>query len=370
MPLTFDMKTTHSFFLALIATLISSCGSGNTDKKDRYEIAVMDTLSIPFEGEVHAADFSGNRGIIYNYRSGKYLAFDSTGTILVSNSLPPEGENGLFYVNGLKILPDGDVLAHSIKGEIGLLNQNLQLKEKMFMPFPNGAMDLKRNVQIMAKWEDDLLLFYPGRDNKSPYEKGYFRDNHLLEKVNMKTGNISPFLQLPPESKYQQDLHFEQPTPLISVKDNHLYLAFNKETLVHRYDLSKNEGRWEESIALETPDFVEIKGQSIPLGNDGSVLAEGEITGLFALNGGFAISYFEGLLQEPNHPPTTLPGQQLKWYIPEKGWSEPLSLPFELLFLLNFDGIKKPFYAIINPLDLKERTNEVKILKLQVKRSL
>ncbi len=366
MPLTFDMNTTYSLLPALFAALlISSCGP---QQHDRYEVIVLDTLSIPFEGEVHAADYEGNRGIIYNYRSGNYLAFDSTGSILVSNSLPAEGENGLFYVNGLKILPNGEVLAHSIKGEIGLLDQNLQLKEKMFMPFPNGAMDLKRNVQIMAKWQNDLLLYYPGRDNKSPYDKGYFRDNHLLEKVNMKTGETAPFLQLSPESKYQEDLHFEQPTPLISVRDNQLYLAFNKEPLVHRYDLA-NEGSWEASISLETPDFVQINGQSIPLGNDGSVLAEGEITGLFAMDNGFAVSYLEGLLQDPKRTPTSLPGQQLKWFRPEKGWSAPLTLPAEILFLLNFEGIENSFYAILNPSYLKGGSNDVKILKLQVKPS-
>lgn len=367
MPLTFDMNTTYSLLPALFAALL--IGSCQPQQHDRYEVIVLDTLSIPFEGEVHAADYEGNRGIIYNYRSGSYLAFDSTGSILVSNSLPAEGENGLFYVNGLKILPDGEVLAHSIKGEIGLLDQNLQLKEKMFMPFPNGAMDLKRNVQIMAKWQNDLLLYYPGRDNKSPYDKGYFRDNYLLEKVNMKTGEAAPFLQLSPESKYQEDLHFEQPTPLISLRDNQLYLAFNKEPLVHRYDLA-NEGSWEASISLETPDFVQIKGQSIPLGNDGSVLAEGEITGLFAMDNGFAVSYLEGLLQDPKRTPTSLPGQQLKWFRPDRGWSAPLTLPIEILFLLNFEGIENPFYAILNPSYLKGGSNDVKILKLQVKPSL
>lgn len=364
------MNTSHTSFLTLlIILLISSCGSKNSGRHDRYELVIMDTLSIPFEGEVHAADYAENRGILYDYRSGKYLAFDSTGAVLVSNSLPSEGKNGLFYVNGLKILPDGEVLAHSISGEIGLLNQDLQLKEKIIMPFPNGVLDLKRNVQIMAHWQDYLLLFYPGRDNKSPYDKGYFRDNHLLERVNILTGETSPFLRLSPKSKYQEDLHFEQPTPLISVHENQLYLAFNKEPLIHRYDLG-NEGSWEESISLETPDFVQIKGQSIPLGNDGSVLAEGEITGLFATENGFAVSYFEGLLQEPNRPPNSLPGQKFKWFVPDQGWSDPLSLPLELLFLLNYEGVNSPFYAIVNPLYLKGKSNEVKILKLQVKPNL
>lgn len=370
MHVTFDMNSIRSFILhGLVAFVVVACGPGDFEKQSRYTLAVLDTLSIPFEGEIHAADFLGNRGVLYNYRSGTYLAFDSTGAVLASNSLPPQGDNGLFYVNGLKLLPNGELFAHSIKGEIGLLDQNLRLREKRLMPFPNGVVDLKRNVQIMEKWNEELLLFFPGRGNKSPYAKGYYRDNHLLEKLDLVTGETAPFLRLSPESQYQQDLHFEPSTPLISRAGDHLYLAFNKEPLIHRYNLAE-EGAWEESVPLEAASFARIKGQTLPLGNDGSILAEGEITGLFGLENGFAVSYFEGLYRDSLPPAATLPGQVVKWYFPESGWSEPLALPKELLFLLNFEGPDQPFYVLLDPGYFPDRINEVKILKLHVQSSL
>ncbi|WP_375586171.1 hypothetical protein [Cyclobacterium xiamenense] len=369
MNLTFAMISMRSFIvLGLVATLFNACGPGDFERKSRYTLAVLDTLTIPFTGEIHAADFLNNRGVLYNYRSGTYLAFDSTGAVLTSNSLPTQGNNGLFYVNGIKLLPDGELFAHSIKGEIGLLDEDLRLREKRLMPFPNGVVDLKRNVQIMEKWNDELLLFIPGRGNKSPYAKGYYRDNYLLEKLNLVTGETEPFLRLSPESQYQQDLHFEPPTPLISRAGNRLYFAFNKEPLIHRYNLGAG-GAWEESISLEAKSFAQIKGQVLPLGNDGSILSEGEITGLFAMENGFAVSYFEGIYKDSLPSAPAMPGRLLKWYSPGSGWSEPLALPKELLFLLNFEGPDKPFYLLLDPSYFPDQVNEVKILKLHVQPS-
>ncbi|SHN07930.1 hypothetical protein SAMN04488057_10697 [Cyclobacterium lianum] len=360
------MFSRYTFFSILISGIISySCGSGTGDQEPGYQLLILDTLSIGFQGEIHAGDFRDGRGVIYNYRSGEYLTFDSAGSVLARNRIPAQGENGLFYVNALEFTDEGEILAQSINGEIGLLDQQLQLKEKIIMPFPNGSIELKRNVSTLQKWRDQLLLFYPGRDSKSPYQMGYYRDNHLLEKLDLSTGKSSPFLKLSPESQYQKNLHFEPPTALISVSGDQLYFAFNKEPLVHLYDLS-GQGALQASVALEAKKFVQVEGQEIPLGNDGSVLAEGEITGLFALDNGFAVTYFEGLENLPNQPNTSPPGQQLKIHDEKNGWTGSVELPIELLFVLNFEGPDLPFYGIINPVFTNNSTNTVKILKFQI----
>ncbi|MBD3629694.1 hypothetical protein [Cyclobacterium sp.] len=360
------MFCSYRFFPVLIYVVLAvACEPGVKDNDLGFQLLVQDTLSIDFEGEIHAGDFRENQGIIYNYRSGEYLKFDSTGRELTRNSLPAEGENGLFYVNSIKILDSGEVLAQSIKGEIGLLDRELRLKEKMFMPFPNGAMDLKRNVSTIEKWNNNLLLFYPGRGNKSPYTLGYYRDNYLLEKLDLNTGKSSPFLKLSPESQYQKDLYFEPPLALISALGDQLYFAFNKEPLIHRYNL-RNDGDWQASIPLDPDQFIQIKGQKLPLGNDGTVLAEGEITGLYALDNGFAVTYFEGLENIPNQQLAKPPGQRLKIYNNKTGWASPVALPAELLFMLNFEGPDRPFYAIVNPIYTGPLKNQIKILKLHL----
>lgn len=174
----------------------------------------------------------------------------------------------------------------------------------------------------------------------------------------------TPFLKLSPKSQYQESLHFEPPTALISISDNSLYFVFNKEPLISKYDLSNN-GEWVNSIPLDSEDFVQVKGQKLPLGNDGSVLVEGEITNLFALKNGFAVVYIDGLLKEPG-PGQKIPGKQLKIYNYETGWSAPIELPFNLLFLLNFEQENKAFYGLINPKTLPIDNNQAQVLKYQL----
>jgi hypothetical protein len=354
----------YLYLITAFAFLTGACNFSKENIEDQFDLVILDTLSVPFTGDIHAGAFSNDNGIIYNYRSGEYLKFDSLGNVLARNTIPSEGEDGLFYVNGLKIIGNGNVLAKTIRDEIGLLDEQLQLIKKTTMPFQNGSLDLKRNQNSIEIYKEELLLFHPGRDNKSPYDLGYYKDNHLLEKLNPNTGEAKPFLELSPESQYQQNLYFEPPTALISLSGNELYFVFNKEPLISKYNLDKN-GAWEKSIPLAAEDFIQIKGQSLPLGNDGSVIAEGEITNLFALKDGFAVVYLNGLAKN-NNLSTKLPGKQLKIYQNKSGWSKPIELPLNILFLLNFEGVDQSFYALINPNSIPGANKDAKILKFHL----
>jgi hypothetical protein len=358
------MKVRTYLFTILVITLISGSCSQFQSHSSQYELVVLDTLKIPFAGDIHAGTYAHHTGLIYNYQNGEYLKFDSLGNVLASNKIPISGDSGLYYVNGLKIIENGNILAKSIRGEIGLLDEQLNLIKKASMPFPNGSLDLKRNQNAINIYKDELILFHPGRNNKSPYDLGYYRDNYLLEKLNPSTGEATPFLKLSPESQYQENLHFEPPTALISISGNSLYFVFNKEPLVSKYDLANN-GTWVSSVPLDSEDFVQIKGQEIPLGNDGSVLVEGEITNLFALKNGFAVVYINGLLKEPS-PGKKIPGKQLQIYNDKTGWSDPIELPFNLLFLLNFEQEAQAFYGLINPKTLPMGSNQAQVLKLKL----
>ncbi|WP_146948513.1 hypothetical protein [Cyclobacterium qasimii] len=353
----------HLFPIFVIALLTGACNTFQSND-GQFDLVFLDTLDIPFVGDIHAGAYANHTGLIYNYRSGEYLKFDSLGNVLAKNTIPSEGENGLFYVNGLKIIENGNILAKTIRGEIGLLDEELNLLKKVSMPFPNGSLDLKRNQNAIEIYKDELLLFYPGRDNKNPYNLGYYKDNFLIEKLNPSTGEAVPYLKLSPESKYQENLHFVPPTALISVLGNSLYFVFNKEPLISKYNLENN-GAWESSVSLDSEGFVEIEGQEVPIGNDGSVLAEGEITNLFALENGFAVVYLDGI-SKSSPQKNKLPGKQLKIYNYETGWSNPIELPLNVLFLLNFTDEGQSFYALINPSSLPKGNKEAKVLKLKL----
>jgi hypothetical protein len=359
------MKVMKYLFPILFIVLLAGGCNFSKDNSVQFDLVVLDTLRIPFAGDIHAGTYAYNTGLIYNYQSGEYLKFDSLGNVLAKNTIPAQGKDGLFYVNGLKITNSGTILAKSIREEIGLLDENLTLIKKTRMPFPNGSLDLKRNQNAIEIYKNQLLLFHPGRDNKSPYELGYYKNNYLLDKLDPNTGQASPFLKLSPESQYQENLHFEPPTALINRAGNVLYFAFNKEPLISAYDLEKN-GELINSIPLDSEGFVQIKGQKLPLGNDGSVVVEGEITNLIALKNGFAVVYINGLTEEAAQS-NSIPGQQLKIYNNETGWSKPIELPLNILFLLNFAVDDQSFYALINPASLPAGNNQAIVLKMQLK---
>ena len=102
---------------------------------------------------------------------------------------------------------------------------------------------MRDNFPIMGIYQDDLYIHYPGRDGVSPYGEHYFRDNFLLEKFSLVTGDAQPFLTLPDSSKYQSDLFHSRSFLSIRIVENKLYLVLESEPKVHVYDLDLDRSR-------------------------------------------------------------------------------------------------------------------------------
>lgn len=140
---------TYLFPILVIALFSGSCNLFQSNS-GQYELVVLDTLNIPFSGDIHAGTYAHNTGLIYNYQSGEYLKFDSLGNVLANKIIPTVGDSGLYYVNGLKIIENGNILAKSIKGEIGLLDEELNLVKKQTCHFPMDRWTSKEiKMQLM-----------------------------------------------------------------------------------------------------------------------------------------------------------------------------------------------------------------------------
>ncbi|MFC4871008.1 hypothetical protein [Negadavirga shengliensis] len=319
-----------------------ACNPPHDEPEITYELIKTATFPLHYAGEVHACDFRDGRGVIYNFKNTELVLFDSSGNILRRDTVASEGSNSLSYISGLKILSDGNILVNTLSGEIAILNKDLQLEQKISMPFPNGLANMRSNVKVMDIWKDELLIHYPGRGGKNPYMKGYFKENKLVEKVNLNTGEASPFLDLPPDSQYQEDLYFDLPHVFLSVYDQTLYFAFDKEPMIHLYNLKAN-GRYEKTIDIAAEKFVQLEGQPFPAGHSGSNAVPGTIDGLYPFDEGIAVNYREGIDEETRGVYKNV----LKIYHHSSGWSNELVLPRdEVSYLLNFESPEKPFYAL------------------------
>ena len=364
MGVNFDMYLNFQrLLLHLLLVLFFSCNVNPKDSNQQYTLQVVDTLKVDFKGDVHASDFSHGTGVAYNFKKTEFIKFDSVGNVLYSNKIPTEGPQSISYANGLKILKNHEVLVHSLKGEIGLLDSTLQLKGKYQMPFSNYSMELRSNIRIMDGWKDQIYVYYPGRDSKSPLYKNYFRENYLLEKVDIHQQKSEPYLKLAPDSQYQKDLYFEQPSILVAIRENILYLALDNEPLIHLYDL-ENEGLWLETISIDPERFIQIKGQPLPLGNDGSVIKPALIKGIFPFENGIAVYYNEGL--EKNTDSQDTDRQVIKIFQSATGWSNEMELPAPISVLLNFESPHTAFYALTENNTGSNRDNPLHLLKLTI----
>lgn len=170
----------------------------------------------------------------------------------------------------------------------------------------------------------------------------------------MTTHELTSMLNLYPDSKFNQDLYFEDPYLHVSIWNDKLYLAFDSEPIIYEYNLQDLEAE-PESIPLVPSKFIEVAGQPIPLGNLDGVYP-GLIEDIFPSESGFAVVYGEGLEKEtmetlPNANPKYLKSLQrnlLKIYHHKTGWSNEILLPKEVVAILDFENTTDDFYALRN----------------------
>ncbi|WP_114750208.1 hypothetical protein [Pleomorphovibrio marinus] len=363
--------TLFPFFLLLLLGLAYCNPAERKGNGLEYELIKLDSFQVSHTGELHGITFHDNEGILYNFRKGSFIRFNVEGEILHEKEIPVEGANSISYVGGLKMTSDGLTYLQSLKGEIGILDEELNLIKKIQMPFAPSLSDLRSNVKSMDVAEDKVYVYFPGRDGTNPYEKGFFKKNHLLERVDMNTGESLPFLRLAEMSKYQEDLYFEHPFVFLSIHDDKLHFAFDNEPIIFVYLLE--DGAFLEAIPLEASTFIELEGQFLPLDQNKLKIA-GMIDGLYAFENGFAVNYIEGIsentfLENQGNDPslyTNLQNHILKVYNDEKGWSNEIILPKDISYLLDFNSPEEEFYALKNEGRLEENRSTLTFYKMKL----
>ena len=365
-----------SFLFALVLPLVlHSCGDPTTNAAfgPGYEIVLLDSFHIDYPSDIHVTDFQGSKGILYNYKEGSFTLFDTTGTVLRKKYYPSEGQNALGYVSGIKMKPNGTILLQTLQGEIALLNDSLELVEKVLFPFASITPNLRSNVKSLDMTENEVYVYYPGRNGQNPLNKGYFKKSNLLEKIDLTTAELVSSFNLSPDSKFNQDLYFEDPYLHVSISGDRLYLVFDNEPLIYEYDL-RNPNALPVTIPLLPSKFIEVSGQPIPLGNVDGVYP-GLIEGVFSFETGFAVTYGEGIEKaaldklsnlNPNYV-KSLQKNLMKIYDNEKGWSEEIPLPPTVAALLGFENPSEDFYGLRNEDLFDDNSGKITIYRYRLK---
>lgn len=343
-------------FVVFIPLTIFSCSEPQvkTFYAEEYDLVLVDSFQVDYSSEIHVTAFHGTKGIFYNFREGSLTLFDTSGEILRQVFLPLEGPNSLGYISGIKMKPKGKILLQTLNGEIALLNDSLKLVEKVIFPFASVTPNLRSNIKSLDIVGTDVYVYYPGRNGENPLDKGYFKKSHLLEMISLEAHELTSVLKLSPDSKFNQDLYFEDPYLHVSILGDRLYLAFDSDPLIYEYSLLNKEDQ-PIIIPLDPNKFIEVSGQPIPLGNLDGVYP-GLIEGVFPFESGFAVAYGEGLEKATmetltNVNPKYLKSRQrnlLKIYHNERGWSNEIALPTQVAAILGFEHPSDDFYALRN----------------------
>ncbi|MHA7130991.1 hypothetical protein [Algoriphagus namhaensis] len=372
----------QNLLIGAFTLLLLSCGKTTEENREKlssneWELVILDSIQVDILGDISTGDFQNGVGLLFDYTSNTLYKIDETGQILASQSYSADGLNPMQFVSTVKMSPDGTPHIFNYRGQFYSLNEDLSIKEKIELPFPSLSYGGLLDGKDLEFWRDEILMIYPGRDDISPYTPFYFRDQHLVEKLNPRTGESKGMIRTPASSKFASDLLYERPAPSFSLSGDSLYLYFDNEPMVHIYDLNQG-GEVIKSLEIPRSDFLqtpELKDETEWY--DFGTMISGRVMGVFPDKGRLVVHYSNGVNEEvftayefdnPANFPKIIEvdDHYFQIYDPESGWSNPILIPKKVGQIFALPSLNQPFFAPRNDEYLEEEQDYLTLYKLQL----
>lgn len=331
----------------------------SSSNSNEWELVIEDSIQVDFMGEIWMGTFENGKGIVKDIAAQAVLQFDSTGKLLVNKVFPKDGPGKVDWFESIVIDEKGEVYASTSFNNIYHFDPNLNLLETLKMPFAGEARGGLRNARNLAKWNNKLLLWYPGREGISPYIDNFYRDYPLLELFDINTQTSIPLINTPPTSKFSTAEFFNRPYMQFTIESDSLYLTFTNEEQVHVYTLP--EGKWIRSMGFAPTDFKLYPGQKAPVTYEQMMtMSEAMIMGIYSDPKHLILTYKGGIdsetfiqnelkKRENFHRYPEFNRSYLKVYSFTHGkWSTEIEIPAKIDFILNIESTDQSLYALRN----------------------
>ncbi|WP_143962646.1 hypothetical protein [Litoribacter populi] len=340
---------------------------------------IEDSIQVALMGSINSLDFRGDKGIAYDYQNRQITLFDTEGEIVMAKEFALEGPGSIGHVTNLKILEDGNILVYQFGNKMPLLNEALEVQRYYEMSFPAELRGAAYFQHMYAQHEDDVYLFFPGRDGGNPYLDNFYKDYKLVEKLNLSTGNSESVFKLASDSKYLTDLKFDYPMMALSAGEGEIYLALDTESLIHVYSPDAKE---ESLITLDfSPSkFVQMEGSNEEYASSYGKMLKGGVKNLFAIPNGVVVHYSEGIegevyKREALHDRENWPklpdfdNNMLKVYQQDKGWSNEVQVPCHMKTISGIMDLNDSFWALRNDDYIGEEQDYLTFYRVRLKQN-
>lgn len=321
--------------------------------------------------------FENGKGIVKDIATQAVLQFDSTGKLLVNKIFPKDGPGKVDWFEGIVIDETGEIFASTSFNNLYHFNPDLNLVETMIIPFAGEARGGMRNARNLSKWNNKLLLWYPGRDGISPYIDNFYQDYPLLELFDLSTQTSIPLINTPSTSKFSTEEFYNRPYIQFTIESDSLYLTFSNEELIHVYTLP--DGNWVRSINFQPTDFKLYPGQKSPVSYQQMMtMSEARIMGIYSDPKHLLLTYQGGIDSETfiqnelkesrnfyRYPEFNT--SYLKVFSFAQGkWSNEIEIPAKIELILNIESTDQALYALRNDDFIGEEHEYLTFYKLRL----
>lgn len=241
------MKLSHRF-ITLLTSSFFACESPNTSKSSEnsdFNLEITDSIRVNYIGKLNLMDVNPEfkQILLFDPQNMKFVSTDFNGNILDEFGKERDAPDGFGYYpmaagkfnssKNIQVVSSSGIFEYDLAGN---LLTSTKVPRDQIKPF-SGRIDAKREIQFVNGKILVTGTVARGEFNKTQPE---FYDSFLqLVKADPKTGNYEQFLNLDPESIFQNDMSHEPTTisTTFEVINDELYVISGTDPFLNIYAL-------------------------------------------------------------------------------------------------------------------------------------
>jgi len=259
------MKTlffNYSLIYLLFCSLVySSCTSSDSEVvKENYEIVLTDSIYIDFLGNLKLKDYDAHldKYLLSNDGMIPILEVNSDGVILNTFQVKDDGPNAVPSPGSIGYF-DRELFIYDMSKGFLKINGNEVVVSQMQIPYQHNFLFFPPHLPLIKHSADNIYYITPLTDEDfidGMGEKFYTNYYHkpLIEKVNIKTGKITPHFEIPEQSIFKDGKNHGIYIPIIKNMGNDWLVSTWFDPVIYLY---KEEG---DNITLVKTIDLQIEG--------------------------------------------------------------------------------------------------------------
>lgn len=259
--------------IALMFAISFGCNTGTSNSDSGYSIKIVDSINVDYFGNLKLKDYDPNsdRYLLSNEGMIPILEVNSAGDIIGNFEVSHEGPDAVPNPGSVGYL-NGELLIYDMDKGFVIFNEDKSISNEIRIPYQHSYLVFPPHLPLMERKDEDVFYLKPLIDEDfidgmgEKFYKNYY-NKPLLEKLNLRTGDITTHLEIPDQSIFKDGMNHGIYIPIIKNRDKKWLVSTWFDPVIYLFEQNGEGFSFVREIDLQIEGLVKYESVSMKNSN-------------------------------------------------------------------------------------------------------